>query len=245
MAEVPLLTILILAAAILYSSVGHAGASGYLAAMALVGIEPDAMKPTALLLNILVASIGTIRFWRAGCFSWRVFLPFAVGSIPFAFLGGALTLPGTLYKQVLGLILLVASYRLFFPRKKTDGPAAGGRPAFWVAVLCGAGIGLLSGLTGTGGGIFLTPLLLFAGWAETRESAGVSVAFVLVNSVAAIAGHLPRMDALPPAIPYYAVAAVAGGITGSELGARRLGSETLQRLLGLVLVVAAVKLILT
>ena len=166
------LAILIFAAGLLYSSVGHAGASGYLAAMALFGLAPEVMKPTALVLNILVASIAAAQFHRAGCFSWRIFWPFAVSSIPFAFIGGALSLPGSVYKQVLGLILLFAAYRLFQFRHLENADAVKPVPVP-NALLFGAGIGLLSGAVGVGGGIFLSPLLLFMGWAIAAALGGV------------------------------------------------------------------------
>ena len=235
------LIVCILAAALLYSSVGHAGASGYLAAMALFGIAPESMRPAALVLNILVATITTFRFHRAGCFSWSVFWPFALASVPFAFLGGALTLPGAIYKQAVGVVLLFAAYRLVRSqpaetRKRIPAP---------LGLLCGAGIGLLSGLTGTGGGIFLSPMLLFMGWAETKESAGVAAAFILVNSIAGILGVFTKPVTLPSAVPYWAIAAVVGGLIGSELGSKRLANPTLRKLLGVVLVIAGVKLMLT
>ncbi|MBI3598459.1 MAG: sulfite exporter TauE/SafE family protein [Nitrospirae bacterium] len=182
-----MLTILIFFVALLYSSVGHAGASGYLAAMALVGIVPEVMKPTALVLNILVAGIATVQFYRAGCFSWSLFWPFTLTSIPFAFLGGYITLPGTIYKQLLGLVLLFAAYRLFSNTAITQSPQKTIPPH--IALACGAGIGLLSGLIGVGGGIFLSPLLLLMGWAQIKEQSGVAAAFILVNSVAGILGH--------------------------------------------------------
>jgi uncharacterized membrane protein YfcA len=248
MADIVLLSLLIFAAAMLYSSVGHAGASGYLAAMALVGVAPDVMKPSALALNILVATITTIRFYKAGCFSWPIFWPFAVSSIPFAFVGGYITLPSSVYKQLVGVALLLAALRLVWNRQaavQDDKPPTDKKPIpLMPALSCGAGIGLLSGLTGVGGGIYLTPLLLFMGWAETKESAGVSAAFILVNSIAAIFGHLANMNTLPPAIPYWAAAAVVGGIIGSGFGSRRLGNLTLRRLLAVVLVIAGVKLFL-
>jgi len=236
-----LLVTCIFVAALLYSSVGHAGASGYLAAMAIFGIAPESMRPAALVLNILVATVATVRFYRAGCFSWSIFWPFAMASVPFAFLGGALTLPGTIYKQVVGLVLLFAAYRLFRNRvadatKRIPAP---------LGLLSGAGIGLLSGLTGTGGGIFLSPMLLFMGWAETKESAGVSAAFILVNSIAGIIGLFTKPVVLPNMLPYWAIAAVVGGLIGSELGSKRLGNPTLRRLLAVVLVIAGGKLMLT
>jgi uncharacterized membrane protein YfcA len=240
--EVIVLSLLILAAATLYSSVGHAGASGYLAAMALFGLAPAAMKPAALCLNILVAIIATFRFRRAGCFHWPLFWPFAVASVPLAFVGGALTLPTTIYKQIVGLTLLYAAVRLLlFTRAKAEAAATRTAP-FAAAALSGGLIGLLSGLTGVGGGIFLSPLLLLMGWADTRRTAGVSAAFILVNSIAGLLGNLTNLHALPHALPYFALAAIAGGIVGSELGSRRLASATIRRLLAVVLLVAGVKM---
>jgi hypothetical protein len=240
MAELFLVTC-IFAAALLYSSVGHAGASGYLAAMAIFGVAPESMRPAALVLNILVATIATVRFYRANCFCWSIFWPFALASVPFAFLGGALSLPGTIYKEVVGLVLLFAAYRLF---RNGIADATKRIPAP-LGLLCGAGIGLLSGLTGTGGGIFLSPLLLFMGWAETKQSAGVSAAFILVNSVAGVAGLFTKPVVLPSVLAYWVVAAVGGGLLGSELGSKRLGNPTLRRLLAVVLVIAGGKLMLT
>lgn len=236
---------LIFVAAVLYSSVGHAGASGYLAAMALMRIAPDVMKPAALVLNILVATIGTIRFYRAGHFSFALLWPFAIGSIPLAFIGGFITLPGLLYKPAVGVVLLVAAGRLIWSISKHDAEPEEKSVHPLIAVLCGAVIGLMAGLTGTGGGIFLTPLLLFMGWAKTKRAAAISIAFILANSVAGLAGHLAKVQTLPPYVGYWGVAAVAGGLLGSELGSKRLGHPVLRFLLGVVLIVAAGKLILT
>lgn len=241
MDDIILISVLIFAAGLLYSSVGHAGASGYLAAMALFGLAPDVMKPMALVLNILVAIIATWHFFRAGYFSWRIFWPFAVSSIPFAFIGGALSLPGIVYKQILGLILLFAAYRLFQYRHSEATDAAKPVPVP-TAMIFGAGIGLLSGAIGVGGGIFLSPLLLFMGWAKTKQTAGVSAAFILVNSIAGIAGHLASVKFLPDAVYPWAIAAVLGGIIGSSLGSRRFVNVTLYRLLAVVLVIAGIKL---
>ena len=238
-----LLPALIFAAALLYSSVGHAGASGYLAAMALLGVAPGIMKSTALTLNILVAIIATVKFYRAGYFSWAVFAPFAIASVPFAFIGGAITLPTTLYRPVVGLVLLYAAYRLFL----TAGAASYRTTPLprWAAFVAGMGIGLLSGLTGVGGGIFLSPLLLFTGWATTRETAGVSAAFILVNSVAGLLGNFTSLGALPGALPIWALAATSGGWIGATYGSRRLASRTIRRLLAVVLVIAGLKMIAT
>jgi uncharacterized protein len=159
------LIVCIFAAAFLYSAVGHAGASGYLAAMAFFGVASEDMRPAALILNILVASFGAVQFYRAGCFSWSIFWPFALASVPLALVGGYLHLPGNVFKPLVGCVLLIAAYRLI----RTPVTDSAKHIPFWVALVCGAGIGLLSGLTGTGGGIFLSPLLLFMGWAETKQ----------------------------------------------------------------------------
>jgi uncharacterized membrane protein YfcA len=231
-------------AAILYASVGHAGASGYLAAMGLLGVAPETMRPTALALNILVASIVTVRFQLAGQVHWRSVAPFVVGSIPMAFIGGGLTLPSDLYKPLAGAVLLVAAVRLAMTAGRsgpTDVPAARVPPL--PAITVGAVIGLLSGLVGTGGGIFLTPLLLFAGWAGARTAAGISSAFILANSVAGLLGNVAAVQALPPALPIWLGAVAAGGLIGAELGARRLSTTGLRRALAVVLLVAGLKLI--
>jgi uncharacterized membrane protein YfcA len=242
-----LLAVLIFAAAVLYSSVGHAGASGYLAAMALVGVAPDVMKPTALALNILVATIATSRYYRAGYFSWAALWPFAIGSIPLSFIGGAIVLPGYLYKPAVGIVLFYAAYRLFRSTMGAaqEAPDKGISVPTLPAVAWGGGIGLLSGLTGTGGGIFLSPLLLFTGWAGTRPTSGTSAAFILVNSIAGLAGSFASIRYLPDALPVWALAAAVGGLIGSELGSRKLQSNGIRRALAAVLVIAGLKLMLT
>lgn len=243
MDDVVFLSLIIFAAGLLYSSVGHAGASGYLAAMALFGLAPEVMKPTALVLNILVASIAAVQFFRAGYFSWSVFWPFALTSVPFAFIGGALSLSGSVYKQILGLILLFAAYRLFQYRQFAISSAKKPVPVH-VAALFGAGIGLLSGAIGIGGGIFLSPLLLLMGWAGAKQTASVSAAFILVNSAAGIAGHVASVRFLPGDLYFFAIAAVIGGSVGSHLGSKKLANPVLYSLLAIVLAVAGAKLML-
>ena len=237
------LGIFVLVAAALYASVGHAGASGYLAVMALYGFAPEVMRPTALVLNIVVAAIATFKFYRAGCFSWRVFWPFALASVPFAFIGGGLTLPAGVYKPVVGLVLLFAALRLARAAAKPTRAALRSAP-LGAALLSGLVIGLLSGLTGVGGGIFLSPLLLFMNWADTRHTAGISAAFILVNSVAGLLGNFSSVAALPSAWPLWAVAAVAGGWVGADYGSQRVGQAGLRRLLAVVLVIAGLKMML-
>ena len=239
-----LLTLLIFVAALLYSAVGHGGASGYLAAMALFGVAPEMMKPTALVLNLFVAGIGTVRYARAGFFSWNIFWPFAVVSVPFAFLGGMLKLPNDSYKIILGVVLLFAAWRLAVKPAATA-PGAQKPIVLPLALIFGAGIGLLSGLTGVGGGIFLSPLLLLLGWADVRKTAGVSAAFILVNSVAGLLGHWQSVKSLPGDLMWWVPAAFVGGLVGAELGSRRLTPLLMRRLLAAVLVVAGLKMLLT
>jgi len=235
------LTLLIFVAALLYSSVGHAGASGYLAAMALFSLPPAVMKPTALVLNLLVGTVGTIRFASAGHFDWKLFAPFATLSIPMAFLGGMMKLPIATYKIILGCVLLFAAWRLLI---RPSAHAETLKPvSIPQAMIFGAGLGFLAGLTGVGGGIFLSPLLLFLRWADVRKTAGVSVAFILVNSAAGLLGHLASVKAIPSEIVWWAPAALAGGLIGAELGSRRLPPITMRRLLSVVLIVAGVKML--
>ena len=244
MEQTVVVAVLFAAVAVLYSSVGHAGASGYLAIMGLAGVEPGLMRPTALVLNILVASIVVVRFARAGQIDWRALLPLLAASVPLAFLGGLIVLPGTIYKPLVGVVLLVAAVRFL---------ATAGRPAddervvrvpAVPAMAIGGGIGLVSGLTGTGGGIFLTPLLILFGWAGPRLAAGLSSGFILANSSAGLAGNVASVGMVPAALVVWLPAVAVGGLVGSELGARRLGPPAIRRALALVLVVAGLKLIL-
>jgi uncharacterized protein len=237
-----LLTVLILAVSLLYASVGQAGGSGYLAAMALLGFAPALMKPTALVLNVLVALISTVKFWRAGHVSWKVFWPFAATSIPAAFVGGMLSLPTSLYKAVVGAVLLYAAYRLL-RMVDADSPTCVKPPQLWVALIVGVGVGLLSGFTGIGGGVVFGPLLLSLRWAGTRDVLGMSAAINLSNSAAGLLGHLSSAIALPSSMPLWAGAAMIGGWVGAEYGSRRFSQLTLQRLLAVVLIIAGCKLI--
>ncbi len=243
MAEYQILIIAaILLVAILYSSVGHAGASGYLAVMALLSVAPEISRPTALMLNIFVAMIATAQFYRAGYFDWRTFLSFAVTSVPFAFIGGLIQLPTSWHKKLLGVVLLFTAFRFFW---KFSASGETKKVDLRLALVIGALMGLLSGLTGVGGGIFLTPLLLFANWAETRQAAGISAMFILVNSIAGLLGSYSLIQNLPPDVWFWLAAAIAGGIIGSTLGSRYFAIITLRRILSVVLVIAGVKLIFT
>lgn len=235
-----MLTLAVFTVAFLYSCVGHAGASGYIAAMTLFGLTPATIKPTALALNVLVATIATWQFRRAGHFSWKLFWPLALASVPCAFLGGWLNLPDRGFKLAVGVVLLFSAARFLFD--PPEEPAAK-HPSLPASLGVGAGLGLLSGLTGTGGGIFLTPLGIFLRWDRTKTIAAVSAAFILVNSAAGLAGHLGRTKGFPEAAWTLAFAAVAGGTAGSYLGSRRLPHAAIKRLLAVVLTIAGFKLI--
>lgn len=230
------------AGAALYTSVGHAGASAYIALMALFGLPAPVMRPTALVLNILVASLSSFRFLKAGLFRWRTLWPVLIGAIPMAFLGGSLHLPGSFYKPLVGAVLLVAAARLLWNPKLASADEVRDIPVVW-GVLIGAAIGLLSGLTGTGGGIFLSPILLFFGWSETRTTSGVAVVFILCNSIAGLLGNYSSVQSLPQELPLYAVAVVAGAVVGTSLGIGRLATPNILRALGVVLVIAGLKLL--
>lgn len=240
--EALVLAALFFAAALLYSSVGHAGASAYLAAMALLDLAPETMRPTALVLNLFVASIVIVRFARAGHLPMHNLVPLAAGSVPMAFIGGSIDLPGEVYRPLVALVLLGGAIRLATAAAAPDDDQHSGVPVL-VGVVAGAAIGLLAGLTGTGGGIFLTPLLVLAAWTGTREAAGLSGAFILVNSVAGLAGLLTGGIDLPPALSVWVASVVAGGLIGSWLGAARFSILNLRRALAFVLVLAAAKLV--
>jgi uncharacterized membrane protein YfcA len=216
--------------------------------MALVGIAPESMKVTALVLNVLVAVLGSIRYIRAGHFDWRTFYPFAILSVPAAFIGGSIHLPANLYKPAVGLILLLAAAQLVrsaHDAVQTETGSHNRAVPVLPAVATGGVIGLISGLTGTGGGIFLSPVLLFTGWARTRVTSGVSAVFILMNSLAGLAGATISLRALPAGLPLWAVAALIGGIIGTQLGSHRLPVPVLRYLLATVLVIAGLKLIVT
>lgn len=236
------LSIAVFLIAFLYSSVGHAGASGYIAVMTLFSLAPEEIKPTALVLNILVASIGSWQFWRAGHFSWQLFWPFAVLSFPLAYVGGYLNVPAHIFKAMVGFVLLFSALRLLMPM-------VSGRevrlPSKLPSMTVGAFLGLLSGLTGTGGGIFLTPILLFMRWATTKTAAAVSALFILVNSVSGLLGNISATKSIPSLALPLGVAVILGGAMGSYLGSKKLQSTTIKRLLAVVLTIAGIKLILT
>lgn len=230
---------LILIAAVLYSSVGHGGASGYIAVMVLYGLPSDVMKPAALAMNICVTSVVFVRLYRAGHFNARLFLPFAVGSVPLAYLGGTQKIDEPIYQIIVGTALLIAALRLFV--EPGDRPASG-TPRPWISLPVGAAIGYLSGLTGVGGGIFLSPILLLLRWTDMRTNAAIAAAFIFVNSVAGLFGFATQSSPSPPGLPVFALVAFVGGVVGSELAVRRLAPARLRKVLGVVLAIAGAKL---
>jgi uncharacterized protein len=256
MTTVIILAVAIFAIAVLYSSVGHAGASGYLAAMALATQMPQGeMKAVALTLNIFVGCIGSYRFIRAHHFHWASFWPFGLCAIPMAFVGGLWKLPAIVFNPLIGAVLLFAAGSLVVRvlRKKraqrnetvASQPREPCMPPLPVSLLVGAVLGLMAGLTGTGGGIFLSPLLILAGWADPKRTAAVSIVFVLLNSIAGLGGVIVESPALPRELPLYVAVAVAGGLIGSGLGAKRLPGDSIRLLLGVVLFIAAIKMFVT
>src|SRR5258706_6142633 len=234
-----------LAAAFVYASVGHGGASAYLAAMALAGLAPKEMRPIALVLNIVVSAVATFKFQRAGHFRWRLFWPFAAVSIPAAYAGGAITLPGHAYKIVVGLVLVYAAWQLWRSGRAGEEMREVREPPLVSAMAIGAAMGFLSGLTGVGGGIFLSPLLLILGWAGTKQTSAVAAPFILVNSIAGLAGtFIARSASLPGNVWILVCAVLVGGWLGAEYGSRRFTNPLIRRMLAVVLALAGTKMVL-
>ena len=240
----PIIIVAFFVIALLYSSVGHAGASGYLAVMAIAGMLPSEMRPTALALNILVSSVVTFRFAKANLIRWNKLFPLIITSIPFAFIGGTIKIPDNIYKPLLGMVLIFASIRLFmtFKQNKVASDFVKETSIYFLLIL-GAILGLLSGLTGTGGGIFLTPLLLFLNIAGPRMAGGLSAAFILFNSTSGLLGQLATIENLPQNLYLSLLVVGIGGFIGSGFGTKKLGSSTLKIFLAIVLVIAGVKLL--
>jgi uncharacterized protein len=239
----PIFMALVPVVAFLYASVGHGGASGYLALMALFSMSPSDMKTTSLLLNIFVAGIAFVQYQRGGHFRWRLFLPFAIASVPAAFLGGLMDVDETLYRRVLAVLLLVAVWRIvLWPSGREVAHAA---PPQWAALLAGAGIGFFSGLIGIGGGILLSPLILLMGWGGLRGTAAVSALFIWMNSLAGMTGNLLSGKSITGDMWPLVVLAVGGGLAGAWYGSFRAADRPLTYLLAAVLVVAGGKLLFT
>lgn len=239
---IPFLAISIFTVAILYASVGHGGASGYLAVMALFALAPESLKPTALLLNIVVAGIGSYLYLSARQFSWKIFWPFVVTSIPASFMGGYFNLPPEVYRPALGIFLLFAAWRLFVRKDHKDNIAT--PPQIYIAMLVGAVLGFASGLIGVGGGIFLSPLMIILGWAKVREVSGIAALFILANSISGLLGHLSSMQHVPDYAPLLAGVALVGGAIGALCGSRHLPVKVILQAMSFMLVMAGGKMFL-
>lgn len=233
--------ILLFIVAFLYASVGHGGASGYLALMALYGIAPAVMKPTALLLNIFVSLTSFIQFYKAKHFNWKIFWPLALASLPLAFAGGLMVINGDVYKKILGILLLLPVIRFaFFSNSDVTEMK---KLSIILSVIIGGSIGLLSGMIGIGGGIILSPILLLLKWTDQKQTAAISALFIFVNSLSGLAGQLVKGIAFNNSMIGYVVVAFAGGLLGSYFGAQKFNQPVLRKILATVLLIAAIKLI--
>jgi uncharacterized membrane protein YfcA len=234
----------VFAVAFFYSSVGHGGATGYLAALAVLGIAPASAKVAVLVTNVLVASVAWYRFWRAGHFDGKILLLFAVVSVPCAWLGSKVQISPRDYKLVLGGVLTVAGLTLLFrSRWQTDDVAV--KKCFWpLALLVGAVLGFLAGLTGIGGGVFLSPLLYLFRWVKPKTTGGIAAGFIVLNSIAGLAGAGWEKISHAGILLWLTVPAVIGALLGTHFGARRWSSVTFSRVLAAVLVFAGGKLLL-
>lgn len=233
----------VLLLAFLYSSVGHGGASGYLGLMVLMGVSTSVMKPAALILNVIVSSIAAIQFYNAGYFRKQLFFPFIILSVPCAFIGAKIPLSDPVYKIILGVCLLISVLRMLMMYNKNN---IDKKPLnLAAALIIGAGIGLISGMIGIGGGILLSPLVLLFRWADYKEAAAVSAPFILVNSISGLAGLWSGGVKLPPEIIAWVTVAAVGGIAGSYWGSKKFNTVALKYLLSAVLVIAAVKLFIS
>jgi len=244
-AEALALGIAFLIVALIYAAVGQAGASGYIAAMALYGIAPVAMKTTALSLNLLVAAIGTFVFVRAGRLSWRSVYPFAVLGFPFSLLGGATQLPAHVYYPVVGVVLILSALQMVRSAINSDSSSfeQPSRPPFWAGILTGAIVGFVSGTTGTGGGVFLAPMILAMNWGTPHQTAATTAVYNLMNSAAALLGMYAYWDQAPPSLPWWLAAVAAGGSVGALVGSRYLSGRWLRAILALLLLTSGVKLL--
>ncbi|MCX2492417.1 sulfite exporter TauE/SafE family protein [Pedobacter sp. PF22-3] len=229
--------------AFLYASVGHGGASGYLALMAIFAISPVIMKPTALLLNLFVSSTSFIQFYRGGHFKWKTFWPFALASIPLSFVGGLMAIESSIYKKILGLLLLIPVIRFFF-FKNTD-PKDFKPSNIPLSLTIGGAIGLLSGMIGIGGGIILSPILLLLKWTDQKQTAAISASFIFVNSIAGLGGQLIKGFEFNGHMLGYVGVAFVGGICGAYFGALKFPQTVLKNVLAFVLALAAYKLVFT
>lgn len=231
-------------AAALYSTVGHGGASAYLAIMAFFSIAPATMRPTALALNLAVAGLGAWRYGRAGQIDLKLLAAFVVTAAPAAFIAGGIEIGPKVYRPLVGALLWAAAIRLFWSPAHIVARKPQ-RPTLAVTLPAGAALGMLAGLTGTGGGIFLSPLIILFGWADARKTSGIAAGFIFLNSAAGLAGNFASVRALPTELPWLVGAVAAGAVVGTWLGSAQLPKPRLLQGLGLVLVIAGAKLIFT
>lgn len=239
-----LASLLFLVISILYSSVGHAGASGYLAVMDLLSFTPETIKPTSLILNIVVALIASVRYINAGCFDKRIFISFIITSLPMAFLGGSLSVSPKGFKIIAGLFLLISSLLLIIRTFYNINQTSIKRMPFEYGLIGGALIGLISGLIGVGGGIFLSPIIIMTNWTSAKNASGVAALFILLNSIAGLGGHLLTLKTLDQNIFYWIIAVIAGGFIGSFLGITKLNNKLIVTCLLIVMITAGLKLLI-
>lgn len=232
----------LLLGAILYTSVGHAGASAYIAVMTLFDLPPVVIKPTALTLNIFVSSYTSLRYIKSNFFNKSLFIFLSLGSIPAAFIGGRINLPSHVYKPIIGVLLLLSGVRFLIQAMQSDKAHQElNKP---LAVFIGACIGLLSGITGTGGGIFLSPLIIWLGWVSVKQASGTVAAFIFVNSIAGLLGNFQSTSSLPTELPLFLIAVLLGAFIGTRFGISQFSSVGIKRALGFVLLIAGAKFLL-
>ncbi len=235
---IPLLFIV----AFLYASVGHGGASGYLALMALFNFNPSIMKSSSLILNIFVSFISFYQYYRGGNFKWKLFWPFVITSIPASFIGAYLTLDALVYKRILGVLLVFPILRLLGIIGKGSNEDTK-EPGLILALIIGASIGFFSGMIGIGGGILLSPVILLMHWGNMKQTAAISALFIFVNSISGLVGLISNGTAIDPQVYSWVFIAVAGGVAGAYLGRKKLSNKVLKGMLAIVLVIASIKLL--
>ena len=234
-----LIALCLLLGAVLYTSVGHAGSSAYIAVMTLFNLPTTVIRPTALTLNIAVSACASVRYIRNNFFDKKLFFVLSLGAIPAAFVGGYIKVPSEIYKPIVGVLLILSGLRfivLASARNREIKPVN-----YLLAILMGASIGFLAGITGTGGGIFLSPLIIWLGWNHVKQASGTVAAFIFVNSVAGLLGNYRSTSELPDALPLFLGAVIIGALIGTRLGISRFSTVGVKRALGVVLIISGLK----